>query len=148
MFLSPYHIQFLLTFLNLTQYQSKFQYQWTYQSRTQLRFHNLVPVDVPKPYPVYHTKQVKVEVEKPVFVKQAVEVKVPVPKPYPVEVPTPVHIRVPHPVLIKEAQYINTGDAGLSNYRFDAANYGLNTASAGLASSNFGLNTANLGNRL
>ncbi|VEN41180.1 unnamed protein product [Callosobruchus maculatus] len=110
-----------------------------------------VPVDVPKPYPVYHTKQVKVEVEKPVFVKQAVEVKVPVPKPYPVEIPTPVHVRVPHPVFVKEAHFVNNADAGLNaahfgnSYRFGSANYGLDTASAGLATTNYGLNTANVG---
>lgn len=67
-----------------------------------------VPVEIPKPYPVYHTKEVKVEIEKPVFVKEPVHVKYPVPKPYYVEVPTPVKVSVPQQVVVKEPQVVSS----------------------------------------
>lgn len=76
-------------------------------------------MEVPRPYAVYNTKQVKVNVDKPVLVKVPVHVKVPVPQPYNVDVPVPVAVRVPQPVVVKVPQVYHTssreqtGSAGI-----------------------------------
>lgn len=67
-----------------------------------LKFHSRVPIEIPRPYPVFKTKEVKVEIERPVYVKTPVPIKVPVPVPYSVEVPQAVKVSVPQQVILKE----------------------------------------------
>ncbi|XP_057666227.1 uncharacterized protein LOC130899972 [Diorhabda carinulata] len=80
-----------------------------------------VPIEIPRPYPVYKTKKVPVEIEKPVYVKEKIEVRYPVPKPYPVEVPSAVRVKVPQRILIKEPQFVSS--VGTYDNAFSVPNF-------------------------